>query len=219
MRKINLTAKRVARLLKRPGRYRDDHVRGLLLVVVSKRNASWQLRFERNGRERWLGLGPVHTVGLKQARERAKAARLQLLDGIDPIDTKKANKATVVLEAARSLTFEKAARQYFDQVAGGWKNAKHRAQFLSTMQRYAFPVIGKLSVADIETRDVLRILENKAHEDYPGQRLWDAIPETMSRLRGRIEGSSRTAAKNFRNGSSKPRWTAISMAPDEGLNS
>ena len=102
-------------------------------------------------RERWLGLGPVHTVGLKQARERAKAARLQLLDGIDPIDTKKANKATVVLEAARSLTFEKAARQYFDQVAGGWKNAKHRAQFLSTMQRYAFPVIGKLSVADIET--------------------------------------------------------------------
>ena len=79
-----LTAKRVATLLKRPGRYHDGH--GLILVVINPNNASWQLRYQRNGRERWLGLGPLHTVTLKDARERARAARLQLLDGIDPID-------------------------------------------------------------------------------------------------------------------------------------
>jgi Arm DNA-binding domain len=65
---MQLTAKRVATLVKRPGRYHDGH--GLILVVVNPTNASWQLRYQRNGRERWLGLGPLHTVTLKDARER-----------------------------------------------------------------------------------------------------------------------------------------------------
>ena len=70
---MQLTAKLVATLVKRPGRYHDGH--GLILVVVNPNNASWQLRYQRNGRERWLGLGPLHTVTLKDARERARAAR------------------------------------------------------------------------------------------------------------------------------------------------
>ena len=57
---MQLTAKRVATLVKRAGRYHDGH--GLILVVVNPTNASWQLRYQRNGRERWLGLGPLHTV-------------------------------------------------------------------------------------------------------------------------------------------------------------
>jgi hypothetical protein len=65
---MQLSAKRVATVAKRPGRYHDGH--GLILVVVNSNNASWQLRFQRNGRERWLGLGPLHTVTLKDARER-----------------------------------------------------------------------------------------------------------------------------------------------------
>src|SRR3979409_2446442 len=89
---MQLTAKLVATLVKRPGRYHDGH--GLILVVVNPNNASWQLRYQRNGRERWLGLGPLHTVTLKDARERARAARLQLLDGMDPIDVRRARAAT-----------------------------------------------------------------------------------------------------------------------------
>ena len=73
---MQLTTKRVAMFAKRPGRYHDGH--GLILVVVNPNNASWQLRYQRNGRERWLGLGPLHTVTLKDARERARAARLKL---------------------------------------------------------------------------------------------------------------------------------------------
>jgi hypothetical protein len=93
-----LTAKRVAKLIQ-PGRYFDEH--GLYLQVQSPTNRSWLLRYERNGRgERWLGLGPVHTVSLKEARERARKARLQLLDGDDPIDARKAERAARALEAA-----------------------------------------------------------------------------------------------------------------------
>jgi hypothetical protein len=93
-------------LAKRPGRYHDGH--GLILVVVNSNNASWQLRFQRNGRERWLGLGPLHTVTLKDARERARAARLQLLDGIDPIDVRRAERA----KAMQVMTFKAAAEAY-----------------------------------------------------------------------------------------------------------
>ena len=77
-----LTVKQVARLTE-PGRYLDQH--GLYLQIVSPNNRSWLLRYQRNGKERWFGIGPTHTVDLPTARERARLARLQLLDGVDPI--------------------------------------------------------------------------------------------------------------------------------------
>ena len=79
---MQLTAKRVATLVKRPGRYHDGH--GLILVVVNPNNASWQLRYQRNGRERWFGLGPLHTVTLKDARERARRPGCNCSTGSTP---------------------------------------------------------------------------------------------------------------------------------------
>src|SRR5215475_13672170 len=114
-----LTAKRVEQLRNKPGRYRDgsgrEGVAGLILEVNSPTYASWVLRYERGGRERWLGLGPLKILSLSQARERAREARRQLLDGIDPIDAKRAKKAATALAEARTITFEAAARQYHDQ--------------------------------------------------------------------------------------------------------
>lgn len=86
-----------------------------------------------------MGLGPVHTVSLKDARERARNARRQLLDGIDPLEARRTERAEQALRALRSLTFEEATQQYFDAHEQKWRNAKHRAQFLSTLRTYAFP--------------------------------------------------------------------------------
>src|SRR5438876_754722 len=119
---MGLTVKRIAKAT-RPGRYPDGH--GLLLQVLSPTNRSWILRYQRDGRERWLGLGPVHTVDLKTARKRAKQARLQLLDGVDPLEQRAAERATRALAAAKALTFADAARQYFDAHQKKWKNRKH----------------------------------------------------------------------------------------------
>ena len=96
-----LTAKRIARLTK-PGRYHDGY--GLLLQITKRGSRSWLLRFERGGRERMLGLGPLHTGTLKEARERAKAARLMLLDGQDPIDARREGRAQKRLELATAVT-------------------------------------------------------------------------------------------------------------------
>ena len=134
---MQLTTKRVAIFAKRPGRYHDGH--GLILVVVNPNNASWQLRYQRNGRERWFGLGPLHAVTLKDARERARTARLQLLDGIDPIDARRAERA----KAKLVMTFREAAEAYNRLHEQKWRNAKHRKQFLASLACYAYPVLGR----------------------------------------------------------------------------
>src|SRR4051812_24885713 len=97
-----LTVNSIAKLTE-PGRYGDGH--GLYLQVMSASNRSWLLRFERGGRERWMGLGPLHTVNLKLARQKAQLARLQLLDGIDPLEARQAERAERALKSAKAVTF------------------------------------------------------------------------------------------------------------------
>jgi hypothetical protein len=75
------------------------------------------------------------------------------------------------------------------------------------MRRYAFPKIGALPVSTIDTPLVLKVLEQKDHEDYPGQKLWEAIPETASRVRNRIENVLDWAtARGYRSGDNPARW-------------
>ena len=85
---MKLTAKKIAKLVRRcvKGKHPDGH--GLYLQIQNRNNASWFFRYERDGTEHFPGIGPIHTVGLKEARERAQALRLQLLDGVDPIAAK-----------------------------------------------------------------------------------------------------------------------------------
>jgi integrase len=191
-----LTAKRVERE-KRQGRYRDGHIRGLYLQIGPTGGKSWLLRFERDGRERWLGLGPLSVVDLRTARERARAARLLLLDNIDPIDAKKAERAKLAAAKAKLLTFREAAQAYFDQHETKWKNAKHANQVLGTLRQYAFPYLGSMSVAEIDTPAVLRAIEPH----------WLTKTETMSRTRARIEAVLDWAGvRGYRAGDNPARW-------------
>ncbi len=191
---MKLTVKQVAKL-REPGRYGDGH--GLYLQVMSPTNRSWLFRFERGGHERWLGLGPLHTFSLDEARERARRARQTLADGVDPLDARKSERAARALEAAKAMTFEAAARAYFEQHERKWKNDKHAAQFLSTLKAYAFPKIGKLSVAAIDTGLVLKVLEP----------IWHEKTETANRVRGRIESVLDWATvRGYRTGDNPARW-------------
>ncbi len=189
-----LTEKRVAQL-KEPGRYGDGH--GLYLQVLSPTNRSWLFRFERAGRERWMGLGALHVFSLKEARERARRVKQLLADGTDPLEARAAERAQRALKSARTITFEAAARQYFDAHERQWRNEKHRAQFLSTLQAYAFPKIGALPVAAIDTGLVLKVIEP----------IWQDKTETANRVRGRIESVLDWATvRGYRTGDNPARW-------------
>ena len=215
-----LSAKGIEKLRKVPGRYRDDGeggVRGLYLQITTN-GASWLLRYEvqipavpeaktwleRNGRrERWMGLGSLADFTLKEARARARDKRQLLADDIDPLDAKKAAKTAKALAAAKTVTFKEAAQQFIAQNEKKWRSQKHAAQWSSTLAEYAYPIIGGLAVADVDVGMVLKVLE----QDYNGRRLWDAIPETASRLRGRVESVLGWAkVRNYRAGDNPAAW-------------
>jgi integrase len=94
-------------------------------------------------------------------------------------------------------TFRAASLALVESKKAGWRNAKHAAQWRATLETHAFPVIGDLPVAVIETDDVLRVLRP----------IWERIPETAARLRQRIEAVLDAArVKGWRTGENPARW-------------
>jgi integrase len=171
-----LTAKKVEKLRK-PGRYRDALTTGLYLQVSDRGAKSWVLRYELHGRERMMGLGPASAFSLKEARGRARLARKQLVDGIDPLQVKQETRAAAQFTAARRLTFREAAERYVIQHRAEWRSVRHAKEFASTLQRYAYPTIGNQDVAGIETADILRAVEP----------IWQTRTATAKRTLNRIE--------------------------------
>ena len=202
-----LTVKRIDRLNAK-GRYSDGH--GLYLQVNENGVKSWLLRYERNGKETYMGLGPLHTIDLTKARARAAAAREQLLDGIDPLEARRAAKAAQAEAAKQVKTFKQAATDYFAQHAEDWGNRKHREQFTSSMEDYAYPLIGNMSVAAIGTPEILKVMEQPvaARLGYAAGQLWSVRRTTADRVRGRIEKILAWATvRGFRTGDNPARWT------------
>lgn len=150
-----LTALAVARTSK-PGYYGDGG--GLWLQVAPSGSKSWIFRFKRDGRQREMGLGSLHTVDLARARMLARECRALLLDGKDPIEVRNAARLADSLQRARSMSFDQCAAAYIDAHRASWKNAKHADQWTNTIQTYASPIIGALPVADVDTTLVVKVL-------------------------------------------------------------
>lgn len=164
-------------------------------VSISK---CWLLRYMLRGFRRDMGLGPYPVVSLADARRKAEDARRQIAAGIDPVDAAKA--AAAATTRGPVPTFEEAAERYIAAHRDGWRNPKHRQQWQNTLASYAFPVIGRMSVADVVVGDVLRVLEP----------VWKEKPETATRLRGRIEAVLDWAiAREYRTGNNPARWRGL----------
>lgn len=161
-----LTAVKV-RQLNVPGRYGDGN--GLYLVVDPSGAKRWMLRTVVSGKRRDIGLGGTSLVSLAEARENALAYRKLARDGGDPLAEKRKAKQI-------TPTFAEAAQRVHAEHQASWTNAKHTAQWLTTLKRYAFPVLGERRVDLIDTPDVLRALTP----------IWVTKPETARRVRQRI---------------------------------
>jgi integrase len=169
----------------------------LWLQVTPQGNRSWLLRYYRGGKARAMGLGPLHTVSLAEAREKALAARKLLLAELDPIEERDKARTAARLNAAKAITFKTAAERYIAAHQAAWRNEKHGAQWMATLETYAHPIIGDLPVADIDVGHVMKILEP----------IWSKKTETASRVRGRVENILDWAtARGFRVGDNPARW-------------
>src|SRR5262245_37320499 len=133
-----------------PGLYADG---GNLYLQVSLNgenvNRSWIFRFASHGRIRKMGLGAVHTVGLKDARTKAEELRKLVYEGRDPIAERDAQKAALAAATAKRMTFDECAAAYSRAHSPKW-SAKHAFQWSSAMARFASPVPGKLPVDAVD---------------------------------------------------------------------
>lgn len=184
--------------LSRPGMHAVGGVSGLYMQIAPSGSRSWVLRAMVCGRRRDIGLGGYPDVTLAQARERARADRELIRTGVDPVEQRRHARADMRTKRAKSVTFAEAARQCHAKRASEFRNAKHRAQWLATLETYAIPELGELPVADIELPHVMRVLEP----------IWHTKTETASRLRQRIEAVLSWAAVSGyrRTGDNPARW-------------
>jgi integrase len=172
---FKLSARRVE-TVKAVGRYGDGG--GLYLEIRRPGSKVWVYRYMIAGRARYLGLGPLHTVNLVEARNRAREARQLVLDGRDPIDVKREARAARIVEQAKTITFQQAVDQFLSTSSkvAEFKNDKHRKQWRTTLEQ-VFPVLGSQPLNKIDAALVLHAIKP----------IWERTPETASRLRGRIE--------------------------------
>jgi integrase len=168
---------------------------------------SWVFQYELHGKRGWMGLGPLHTFSLHEAREKAKQLRQQLKDGIDPLAAKTEQAQQQRLEAAKQMTFGECAAAYINAHEAEWKNARHAAQWRMTLTEYCKPIAG-LSVKSIDTNLVRGVLEP----------IWKEKTTTATRLRGRIESVLNWAkAAKLRDGDNPAAWDQLSeLLPDPG---
>jgi integrase len=133
----------------------------------------------RSGKSREMSLGTFHhmdkEIGFARARADAAAAKETLKTGVDPLDVRKEEKKAS--PSTRATLFEDYAEGYITKFKASWKNPKYRRDFPNSLKTYAYPIIGKMDVADITPKDVVKVLEP----------IWYTKPETASRVRMRIE--------------------------------
>ena len=183
--------------IKLMGWHAVGQVAGLGMKVSPSGARAWVLRTMVAGKRREFGLGGFPTVTLASARERARSTLDAVFAGVDPIAAKREAKSALIANKAKAVTFKKLAVQYIDQHESGWKNAKHAAQWTSTLASYALTVCGDMIIAEIATPTILSILEP----------IWAIKTETASRLRGRLEAILDYAtAKGLREGPNPARW-------------
>lgn len=200
-----LTITSIRTKAKKPGYHLDG--RGLYLRVAPGGSQGWILRYSFLGRTRDMGLGSLADVSLARARERAQEHRVQIAEGIDPIQRREQQKvelkaAEIQLEQA-SVTFKACAEEYHKEHAGDWKNAKHKEQWINTLTTYAFPYFGKLPVHEVGKREILKALKP----------IWQEKAETADRLLQRIRKViNYGAAKDYCRGVDSEFWTQVRIA-------
>lgn len=150
----------------KPGRHGDGA--GLYLLVKPSGAKSWMLRIQKNGKRRDIGLGSLAALSLSEAREKSAELRKHALNGRDPIAERDRDNHSVP-------TFREATKDTHAALKSGWVE-KNAAAFLTSLETYAYPMLGRRQVDTIEASDILGVLAP----------IWSTKPELARKVRMRI---------------------------------
>ena len=181
-----------------PGDYTDG---GGLTLRVSKSGARhWFQRIRIQGKQQNLAIGSYPAVSLAEARRKALENTAAVLDGRNPIEERRAAREAATAKAG-TPTFRQMAEVVIELRRPTWSSVKHAGQWTSTLQTYAYPVIGGKRIDEITTADTLAVLTP----------IWNSKTETATRVRQRMEAVFDYAiAQGWRTGN--PAGGALSKA-------
>ncbi len=167
---------------------------GLRLIVSPAGKAKWVFRFSWQGKPKNMGLGSRDVLSLAEARDARDQARKLVAVGVNPLEARKSAKKA----AAKRPTFGEMADTLIASKQPEWRNAKHKDQWVMTLETYCNSIRLK-PVDEIDTADILGVLKP----------LWQRVPETAARLRGRIEhviDAARALGHVSQNEANPARW-------------
>ncbi|MGO7300303.1 tyrosine-type recombinase/integrase [Rhizobium ruizarguesonis] len=147
---------------------------GGLWLVTKGGGRYWIFNYTFAGLRREMGIGPLHTVGLGDAREQAEQARSMVRRGVDPVAARKEEQAGT----PNAITFGEYADAFVDAAvkAGRWRGAKTEARWRNLLENHARPIRAK-TPANVKTKDVINVLNP----------IWGSKQETAEKLREAIE--------------------------------
>jgi len=208
-----LSALEVKRL-NTPGWHAVGGVAGLLLQIrppakpTAAMPRSWLLRIRIGGQRQPVGLGSYPQVSLAEARDQAKKLSAEAKSGVNLVAKKRAQRSAMIATASKNKTFKECAEAYMEAHASDYTNEKHRKQWTSTLETYAYPVLGRLLISDITMRHVLdTLMQDTKHRNGEIGKLWHIKGETAKRLLDRIRTVLDYATVNeYRTGNNPATW-------------
>jgi len=157
-----------AKNVTKPGKYFDSSRMRLFLRIGNDGRKHWVQRIVFSGKRQEIGLGNFPLVTLAMAREQALTNKRRVHMGGDPLAQKRKSRV--------DTSFASVVEKYLEAKLSEFRSEKHKKQWRATLDTYATPVIGHLSVENIHVTDVVAVLKP----------IWEEKTETASRLRGRV---------------------------------
>lgn len=203
--------------LKAVGWHAVGGVGGLLLQIRKPAQdgatppRSWILRVRNGDKRQPFGLGSYPQVSLTEARDQAKKLVIDARQGVDLKVRKKSSRSALLAAAAKNKTFRDCAQAYMEAHSIEYSSEKHRKQWASTLEKFAYPIIGNILVSDLSMRHVIDVLLQDVNDVSTGKpigKLWYEKTETASRLQGRIKTVLDYAIVNeYRAGTNPALWS------------
>jgi integrase len=158
----------------KPGTYSDGG--GLSLRVHPSGSKNWVVRTTIKGKQTNIGVGGYPEITLLKARNLAESKIKEIKAGKNPVAANREVKRET-LRIASIPTFRRAAEDTFNLNKGKWRSERHTEQWLISLEKYAYPVVGDKRVDQITRSEVLEVLRP----------IWDTVTETANRVRQRME--------------------------------
>ncbi len=183
---------------------------GLLLQISATGSKSWILRSRIDGKRKHIGLGSYPAITLADARNAGRELLGKARDGVNPVEQRKVERSQRQSALAKNTNFKQCAELYLQRHSQAFTNKKHSKQWSSTLQTFVYPIIGSISVAELNKSHILKVLlqpiKNRAGK-AEGE-FWNVRTETAKRVQARIKSIIDYAiVAEYRTGANPAAWT------------